>query len=319
MARLGIDVLNTREPEIKATWIERGNPVLQSPDSINVRKALARMEFIVVVDQFMTDTAMLADIILPAKDIFEQSDIIGSYWSPYVQYKPKIIQPPGEVLPETEIYYYLAKKMNLDTSLLPEPGNDNIERWLERRIDGYSYLTLDTLKKGPVLAPGLQLIAWEDMKFETSSGKIELFSEEAKSLWGTSPLPEYVAINQDIDREKYPLTLLTPNTGSRIHSQFGNLKIISGSIPEHAAGLSPKDAEMRKIMTGQKIRLFNKNGEIFSLAKISNRVPSGCVVLPNGIWINEGGGTNSLISAVETDMGHGAAFHDNRVEIEGVN
>ena len=84
----------------------------------------------------MTDTAAMADIILPAKDMFEQSDIIGSYWSPYIQFKPKVIQSPGEVLPESEIYFHLSKrlKLNISNELIPEPGNDNIERWLEKRI-----------------------------------------------------------------------------------------------------------------------------------------------------------------------------------------
>ena len=84
-----------KDPELKAVWIERGNPLLQSPDTNNVKKAFSALEFKVVVEQFMTDTAAIADIILPAKDMFEQSDIIGSYWSPYVQFKPKVIQSSG--------------------------------------------------------------------------------------------------------------------------------------------------------------------------------------------------------------------------------
>ena len=71
--------------------------------------------------------------------------------------------------------------------------------------------------------------------------------------------------------------------------------------------------------TGQKIRVYNQTGEIVSVAKVSNRVPQGSVVLPNGIWFHEGGGGNNLIAGCETDMGYGAAFHDNRVEVERVN
>jgi len=135
-----------------------------------VRKAFSKLKFKVVVEQFMTDTAVMADIILPAKDMFEQSDILSSYWSPYIQFKPKVIQSPGEVLPESEIYFHLAKKLKLNISheLIPEPGNENIEQWLEKRISGYSDITLSELKESPVLAPGLQQIAFEDMKFETS-------------------------------------------------------------------------------------------------------------------------------------------------------
>jgi anaerobic selenocysteine-containing dehydrogenase len=318
MAKLGTDMLNTSDPVLKAAWIERGNPLLQSPDSLNVKKAFSKLEFKVVVEQFMTDSAEKADIILPAKDMFEQSDIIGSYWSPYIQFKPKVIQSPGSVMPESELYFHLAKRLKLDsgTDLIPEPGNENIEEWLEKRISGYSDLKISDFKDGPVLAPGLQKIAWEDMKFETASGKIELFSSEAKDRWGTSPLPDFTLINFSSESVIFPLQYLTPNMGSRIHSQFGNLDIIKDTADEPAVQISVKDAEKRKIISGHKIRVFNNNGEIISYARISDRIPAGVVILPNGIWNNEGGGGNNLIAGIETDMGYGSAFHDNFVEVE---
>ncbi len=320
MARLGADMLKTTDPELKAAWIERGNPLLQSPDTLSVLKAFSKLEFKVVVEQFMTDTAKTADIILPAKDLFEQSDIIGSYWSPYVQFKPKIIKSPGDVLPESEIYYYLARKLklNVSTTLLPEPGNDNIEKWLDQRIKGYSELTLDDVKTGPLLAPGLQHIAWEDMKFETKSGKIELYSREACSKWGISPLPEYIPVVYGENRNIYPLVFLTPNKGNRIHSQFGNLNIIKDSAERPAVEISPSDAIKRNISDSNKVRIFNTTGAIICVARISNRIPAGSIVLPNGIWMNEGGGGNCLIASTETDIGYGAAFHDNMVEIENI-
>jgi anaerobic selenocysteine-containing dehydrogenase len=317
MARLGEDIVNSENPVLRAAWIERGNPLLQSPDTNAVKKAFSNLEFKVVIDQFMTDTATVADIILPAKDMFEQSDIIGSYWSPYVQFKPKVIESPGEVMPESEIYYTLAKKLNLNVAVkeIPEPGNIKIEEWLEARISGYSSLTVSDLKKGPVLAPGIQTIAYEDMKFDTPSGKIELYSSEAYEKWGVSPLPEYVLVGQNSDKS-FPLVFITPNTGSRIHSQFGNLRTIRETFEEPTTGVSVFDAAERNISSGNKIRIFNNTGEVFSTAKVSNRVLQGTIVLPNGIWLNEGGGGNRLISGLETDMGFGAAYHDNMVEVE---
>lgn len=315
MAKAGTAMLNTQNPELKAIWVERGNPLLQLPDSSNVKRAFEGMDFRVVIDQFMTDTAASADIILPAKDIFEQSDIIGSYWSPYVQFKPKLIDTQGEIMPEPEIYFHLARRLGMDipVELIPEPGNENIEKWLENRIKGYSHLTLHDLKNGPVLAPGLQEIAYSDLRFETPSGRIELLSESAHRLWKVSQLPEYNQVPEDIDQ--YPLTLLTPNAANRLHSQFGNLKIIKETTPSAAVMISPADAKKRNITDNDVIRLYNGRGEAISHARISGRVPSGVVVLPNGIWICEGGGGNNLTAGEETDMGYGAAFHDTKVEI----
>jgi anaerobic selenocysteine-containing dehydrogenase len=300
--------------------VERGNPLLQSPDTNNVIKAFSKLDFRVVADQFMTDTACMADIILPAKELFEQSDIIGSYWSPYVQFKPKIIDSPGEVMPESEIYYNLAKLLGLeaDKSEIPEPGNENIEEWLEKRIAGYSQMCLDDLRNGPVLAPGLQQIAYEDMKFDTPSGRIELLSSEAEKRWGVAVLPGYTPLKSEAGDESFPLILITPNSASRIHSQFGNLEVIKNSVPSPGLSLSPSDAYFRGIKTGDRLKVFNAIGEIHTQAIVSDRIPRGVAVLPNGIWLNEGGGGNHLISGSETDMGYGSAFHDNRVQIEKV-
>jgi anaerobic selenocysteine-containing dehydrogenase len=311
-------MLNQNYPLLKAAFIERGNPILQSPDSNLVRKAFSKLEFKVVIEEFMTDTASLADVILPAKNMFKQSDIIGSYWSPYVQFKPKITDPQGDVRPESEIYYELACRLKLDlpVELIPEPGNVNIEKWLENRIEGYTYLRLDDLRQGPVLAPGLQEIAYSDMRFDTPSGKIELYSEEASARWNVSALPEYVPVKCPEIKDKYPLAFITPNKGSRIHSQFGNLTVIKENEEEPALLISHSDAEKRKIFTGNMVRVFNSFGELSCRARVTNRLPSGSVLLPNGIWLNEGGGGNHLIEGRETDMGHGAAFHDNMVEVE---
>jgi anaerobic selenocysteine-containing dehydrogenase len=319
MAKLGTDILNTLDPEIKAIWVERGNPLLQSPDSSTVAKAFSKSLFTVVVEQFLTDTAMVANLVLPAKDIFEQSDIIGSYWSPYVQFKPGILKPEGEIMPESEIYYHLAKKMNLDipAELLPEPGNSNIEKWLEHRISGSYELTLDDLRKGPVLAPGLQHIAYEDLKFDTPSGRIELFSSHLRSKWNTSPLPVYIPLSELPDNE-YPLFFISPNTSPRIHSQFGNLDVIKNNSVEPAAIISEKDATERNILSGDMIELFNRQGRVATRARIDGRLPSGMVVLYNGIWSEEGGGVNNLTKPEETDIGHGAAFHGKMVQVKKI-
>ena len=115
------------------------------------------------------------------------------------------------------------------------------------------------------------------------------------------------------------LYFITSNTGSRIHSQFGNLKIIKRHVPEPAVGISPADAEARNISSGQKIRVYNQSGEIFSLLQ---EFQTGCrqelLFFQMVSGLNEGGGGNHLIAGSETDMGYGAAFHDNRVEVERI-
>jgi anaerobic selenocysteine-containing dehydrogenase len=320
MAKLGKAILETKDPEIKAIWVERGNPLLQSPDSSSVIKAFSGSEFTVVAEQFMTDTAKAADLVLPAIDIFEQPDIISSYWSPYIQFKPAVLEPSGECMAESDIYYHLSILMGLaiPEDQIPKPGNKNAELWLEDRIHGYSGLTLADLRNGPVLAPGLKEIAYHDLVFETPSGKIELFSQRIRDMWGSSPFPVYTPIKENAGEGLYPLIFISPNTSPRIHSQFGNLDVIKLNSEPPAAEISPADAEARGIKSGDKVRLYNEKGSITSTARVTGRLTRGIVVLHNGIWMEEGGGSNTLTAPEETDMGHGAAFHGKRIEIEKV-
>lgn len=323
-ARLGDDMLRLSNPELKMAWIERGNPVSQNPDSNKVIEAFRKLEYKVVVEQFMTDTAREADIVLPAKTMFEQSDIISSYWNPYVQLRQKVIDPIGEVKPETEIYYLLAKKLGFSddevAKNIPYPSDESIENWLVQQLEPFPEITLEKLKQGPVLAPGLQEIAFSDYKFETPSGKIELYSETANKNWGVNPLPTYEKLIEGKHQNNiYPFNLMSPNTKNRIHSQFGNLKSIKVIDPEPIATISLKDAQSKSIQEDDLIRVYNDRGELTIKVKIDASLRPGNIVIVNGYWHEEGACPNILSKGRETDMGHGSAFHDNMVNYEKVN
>lgn len=318
MAKFADDIANLTEPGIKFAWFERGNPVTQLPDSSRVVDAINKIDFKVVVEQFMTDTAAMADIVLPAKGLFEQPDIIGSYWNPYIQFKPAITKLPGEVLPESELYYRLSRLLHLshdDNNMIPEPGNDNFEKWLETRIADYGKVTLEQLKRGPVLPPDFEEIAYENLIFSTPSGKIELISDVAAKEWNVPDLPTYEPLYYDKE-ENNMLHLITPNTVSRIHSQFGNLGSVKSVSEDPAWEISAYDAKRLLLSDGDVARISNNLGSLTGKIRINNRIKRGCIIFPNGVWNNEGGGVNTLIKGKETDMGYGAAFHDNLVKVE---
>lgn len=318
-ARLGEDMLRLKDPELKMAWVERGNPLSQNPDSNRIKEAFRKLEFRVVVEQFMTDTAREADIVLPAKTMFEQSDVISSYWNPYVQLRQKVIEPIGEVKPETEIYYLLAKKLGFSDQEIeenmPEPNEESIEKWLTNKLKPWPEITLEKLKDGPVLSPVLQEIAFSDYKFNTPSGKIELLSETAHKTWGVNPLPSYEK-TVERDQKRYPFNLMSPNTKNRIHSQFGNLESIKLVDPEPLATINLGDAVKKEIQDNDFIRVFNDRGELTIKVKIDASLRPGNIVIVNGYWHQEGACPNSLSKGRETDMGHGTAFHDNMVNYE---
>jgi anaerobic selenocysteine-containing dehydrogenase len=322
---LGEQILATNDPPIKMIWVERGNPVTQNPDTNSVLKAFRSMEFNVVIDQFMTDTAREADLVLPAKTLFEQSDIIGAYWHPYIQLKQKVIEPPGEVKPESEIYHSLAKTLGFKdeqlSGLLPGPGDQQINLFLEEKLISFPQLSLEKLKEGPVLTPGLEEVAFSDFKFLTPSGKIEIKSEEAASKWGIDTLPSFKENAESVagvspQLVKYPLYFMTPNTKNRIHSQFNNLQYIQQFSEKPSLQMNPHDARDREISDGDSVRIFNDRGYLVTTVSLDFSIKTGCVSMTNGWWINQGGSVNFLSSGRETDIGYGAAFHDNLVEVE---
>jgi anaerobic selenocysteine-containing dehydrogenase len=296
-------------------WVERGNPIPQNPETRSVLAAFRALDFRVVVDQFLTDTAREADIVLPAKTMFEQSDLIGAYWHDYLQLKAKAIDPPGEVKPESEIYRLLGRRLGLEETADPKrfPVTDEeVDRYLERALEPFPGLSLERLREGPVLPPGHQEIAFEDLRFPTPSGRIELESEEAVRRWGVDRLPSF----RESIREPLPFYLLTPNTKNRIHSQFNNLRMIRDVSPGPVVHLHPDDALEHGIAAGDRVRVSNERGELCLPAAFDHGIRRGCVAVTNGWWIRDGGAVNLLSAARETDMGHGAAFHDNRVRIE---
>jgi len=324
-ARLGRDMLATRDPPLRMIWVERGNPVTQNPETHTVLQAFRVLDFRVVVDQFLTDTAREADVVFPAKSFFEQSDVIGAYWHPYIQLKQKVMEPPGEVKPESEIYRLLAERLGFPAdevaAHLPGASDAEIDAWLSRRLAPFPELTLERLKEGPVLAPGHQEVAFSDFVFPTPSGRIELFSREAVERWGVDPLPRYREPEESRRRETpesgtYPLFFMTPNTKNRIHSQFHNLRMIRELGEKPWALIHPADARRRGIAHGDRIRIFNDRGSLELEARLDGSLKPGCVAVTNGWWIPEGGTVNFCSLGRETDMGHGAAFHDNLVEVE---
>lgn len=321
---LGEKILSSKDPPIKMIWVERGNPVTQNPDTTTVLKAFRSTDFNVVIDQFMTDTAKEADLVLPAKTMFEQSDVIGAYWHPYIQLKQKIIDPPEEVKPESEIYYVLAKSLGYTEQQLsgkiPAPSEKEINSFLDSKLEPFPNLSLERLKEGPVLVPLHQDIAFSDFNFLTPSGRIELLSETAKYKWNVDSLPSYTENVESTttvsSKKERPLYFMTPNTKNRIHSQFNNLKYIQQFSESPRLQMNPDDAQQRGISDGDKVKIFNDRGFLHTRVIFDFSIKMGCVSLTNGWWINQGGTVNFLSLGRETDMGYGAAFHENLVEVE---
>jgi anaerobic selenocysteine-containing dehydrogenase len=317
-ARLGRDMAAQQGPPLKVGWVERGNPASQNPETPAVLAALRALDFLVVIDERLTDTAREAHLILPSKTLFEQTDVIGAYGHAYLQLRQKLVEPPGEVRPETEIYRALGLRLGMSqedlAAFLPEPGDAGVEVWLEARLAPHG-ITLDRLREGPVLAPDSEAVAFADLRFSTPSGKVELQSEEAARRWDADVLPDYRPPLES-SGGRFPLHLLTPNTKNGIHSQFLSLRVIRQSMAARTLEMGPEDALARGLQEGELVRVFNDRGSLVLPLRIHLGLRPGVVVAFNGFGLEDGGSVNLLSQGRETDLGHGAAFHDNLVDVE---
>ncbi|MBP3957595.1 molybdopterin oxidoreductase family protein [Gemmata sp. G18] len=316
-------------PAVQALFVYNSNPAAVNPDQSRVLSGLAREDlFTVVHDQFQTDTADFADIVLPATTQLEHFDIHNSYGHLYVQANNPAIAPLGESKPNTEVFRLLAKEMGFEPELFEE-SDEEIARRSLREDDtsaeptALTGITLDDTKAGPVrLNLPTNWAPFASGEFPTVSGKCELYSErEARA--GRDPLPYYVPPHEDPQTKpelaaKYPLQLLTPPATSFLNSTFVNVNTLRKSAGERTLEIHPTDAARRNITDGQMVRVFNGRGRFRARAIVGESVKPG-VVVSLGLWwrkfTDDGANCNSTTSTATTDFGGGATFFDNLVEV----
>ncbi len=258
-ARLGRSLQELRDPPIRAAWFEKANPVSQHPRTKEVIRGLAALELVVVVDQFLTDTARLAHYVLPAKTLFEEADLVTAYWHPYLQLRQKLLDPPPGVKTETELWRELCGRFGFATDAFDLDGDERLRRMLPEGREG----ALEELGLRPLDLSGKGDVAWEDRAFETPSGKVEFLSDDAARLWGVDPVPGYDPPPEGYWSEladRYPLQLLTCKTRDRIHSQFGNLDWIREVERPRVLDIHPEDAADRHLSEGDRARIWNARG-----------------------------------------------------------
>jgi anaerobic selenocysteine-containing dehydrogenase len=187
-------------------------------------------------------------------------------------------------------------------------------------------ITLDAVKAGPVrLNVPVKWAPFAEGGFPTPSGKCELYSER-EGRAGRDPLPRYVPPHEDPQTRpdlaaKYPLQMLTPPAASFLNSSFVNVDRLRKSAGEVTVEIHPTDAVGRGIVDGQNVMVFNDRGRFRAKALVGETVKPG-VVVSLGVWWNryttDGANCNTTTSTALTDLGGGATFFDNLVEVAAV-
>jgi anaerobic selenocysteine-containing dehydrogenase len=327
-------------PPVKVLFVYNSNPAAVNPDQSRVLSGLLREDlFTVVHDQFQTDTADFADIVLPATSQFEHFDIHSSYGHLYVQSNNPAIAPLGESKPNTEVFRLLARAMEFEPELFETPDEELARRALGQPgspvagwglADGVASalqnVTLEATKAGPVRLNLPQNWApFAQGSFPTHSGKCELYSEREAQA-GRDPLPHYIPPHEDPQTKpalaaKFPLQLLTPPASSFLNSTFVNVDTLRKAAGERRLEIHPADAAVRGIADGQMVNVFNGRGRFRAKAVLADTVKPGVVVSLGSWWrkwTEDGVNCNTTTSTATTDLGGGATFFDNLVEVAAV-
>lgn len=324
MSRLGEALTEISDPPVKAMVVYNSNPAAVAPDREKVLQGLRREDlFTVVLEHFQTDTADFADVLLPATTQLEHEDVHKAYGHTFMMFNARAIEPLGEALPNTEIFRRLSAAMGLDTPELQESDESMMRGVLKDMPFSYEDLVEKSYLRLDIDDPHLPYRTGQ--RLSTPSGRIEIASETAVAQ-GLDLLPEYVPPYESEERApelvaRLPLTLISPPAHSFLNSTFVNVASLRRAAGKPTLEIHAEDAEARGIAAGMRVSIFNDRGAFTAEAVITDRVRPGVVSAPSVWWAkltDDHTNANHTTSQAITDIGGGATFYDNLVDVRPV-
>ena len=310
-------------PPVRALVVVGGNPVVTVPDANGIERGLARDDlFTVVHEQFLTDTARWADLVLPATTQIEAVDVVTSWGHLYLGWNEPAIAPVGDSVSNSELHRRLAGALGCS-----EPALFDAD--LQVLADAITGVDLEQLRTdGFARSPAYPADGrpYADGGFATASGRVELASD-ALAARGLPRLPTYSPAHESQAGDaalaaRFPFALLTPKQHVRfLNSSYSHLPghgpLEGGPYVEMVAD----DAASLGVSDGQMVRVHNDRAEVQVPVKVTARLRPGVVAIPWGWWQRDHGdaaSANALTSATLTDWGGGVAYSDTLVAVEPV-
>ncbi len=310
-------------PPIQSLYVFGANPVTSTPNAPKIIEGLLREDlFTVVHEQFMTDTAKYADIVLPATSQLEQVDLHKPYGHHHLQYNAQAIAPLGECRSNWDVFRALAERMGYDDPWLHQEPEDVIDEVLTATARTNPLLegvTLEQLQRHgtvPYSFERVSAIPFEGGAFPTHDVRIQLRCD-AMLEHGEDPLPYYAGPESpDEGRADGSLRLLSGAAHHFVNSAMANLPNLERKEGRPTLEISPADAETLGIADGQVVKAHNARGSVLLHAMVTDDVRPGTVVSPKGHWGRrslDGRNVNQLTTDELSDLGGGSSFHGTRV------
>jgi anaerobic selenocysteine-containing dehydrogenase len=306
-------------PPITVLFAWCGNPLVTMPNSEQLRRGLERDDlFTVVHEQFLTDTAKYADIVLPATTQIEHRDVVPSWGHMYIGWNEKAIEPLGESVRTSELWRMVARAMGFTEPELFATDDELIAAAMPG-------VDMNTLQRDGFVRLNLpeDLRPFAEGGFGTPSGKGE-FVSATLAAEGHPALPTFLPPRESPlgDPElfaRFPLVLFTP----KIHTRFLNSSY--SQLPKHGplegepfVWLDAVDAAARGITEDMPVRVFNDRASLILPARITHKLRPGLVAVPFGWWTSQhadGKSANALTNDTLADWGGGVAYLDTLVEV----
>jgi len=313
MSEIAQALARVRDPGIEMLFVYNCNPVATAPDQRALIEQLERDDlFVVVHEQVMTDTARLADLVLPATTFLEHREVRRGYGTMRLYDSPAVAAPVGESRSNNQLFGALLERLDLVRPGDAMTDDELVAATFAAGAHGPA-LRAQIARDGVAVPPeGATPIAFVDSFPATADRKIHLVSaaldrEAPHGLYHYRPDP---------GSDDYPLALISPALATQISSMFGQLRKAPGQLQ-----MAPADAASRGLASGDRVRVWNASGEVACVVKVTSEVRPGVCVLAKGLWrrhTRNGYTANALIPPGLADLGGQAAYNDARVQVAKV-
>ncbi len=342
MNRLGAILTGEAQPPVYSLYVYNANPVASTPNAGKIVEGLQRNDlFTVVHELFLTNTARYADIVLPATSQLEQVDVHKPYGHLSLQYNAQAIEPLGEARSNWDVMCGLATALGFKEPWLHDDAETVIREVINATATTNACakgLTLERLQAEgtvPFIVPDEERIPFANGVFRTPSGKVEMYSEQAAAK-GYDPVPDWVPeVETRVPRKAWrtsdeplnvlsadeALPLLSPAAHHFVSSTFGNLDTLKTKERAPTLRIHPRDAEVRNIRSGQRVRIRNERGSCELVAAVTEDVRQGMLASATVWWpmySPDQRNVNWTTPDRLADFAGGSTFYTNMVHVEAL-
>jgi formate dehydrogenase major subunit/formate dehydrogenase alpha subunit len=264
-----VEIVNAAaKGQIRSLYVVGENPMLSDPDLHHVEEGLRNLDFLVVQDIFLTETARLADVVLPAASFAEKEGTFSNT-ERRVQRVRKAVDPPGQARPDWEIISEIASRMGYG---MKYTDAEAVFKEMAQVTPSYAGMTYDRLDKG-----GLQ---WPCPSQDHPGTKI-LHKDKFTRGKGKFHAIEYIPPAEPTDQD-YPFLLTTGRVLYQYHTgtMTRRSEALNACAPDCFVEVNPKDASNLGLVDGQPVKVTSRRGSLIARAQVADTTDEGTVFIP---------------------------------------